>query len=318
MGCRSFSSFLFVCCCVAANLAAQDLIFEVPLFSEDEQWLKQRQFLEENGYLWIKDFFSPEQAELLQHWAGDINTASREVLETIQTIGKSSFAQEVSSALIVVPESADPFQVCRAEDMLSCYPELHHFVEETITFHIGRLMREPYVPFKDKINFKWPGGGAFSPHQDFPAYDPFGPREHVTAMVCIDRATLENGCLQVAKNWRATFEGTEGIDPELLAEGRVILPYIEGGKEHGSIEPQYAEKISWQALETSPRDLVIFNSFLPHYSEPNHSAASRRAMFFTYNKLQEGDHRQSYYYAKRHDPDNPVFHIGTPTKARGK
>jgi hypothetical protein len=41
-------------------------------------------------------------------------------------------------------------------------------------------------------------------------------------------------------------------------------------------------------------------------------------MFITHNKLKEGDFRKAYYHAKREDPQNPMFHIGTPTKARNK
>jgi mannose-6-phosphate isomerase-like protein (cupin superfamily) len=172
--------------------------------SSGEEWLEQKQFFEENGYLWIKDFFSPEQVKLFQFWADDINTASQSILTHTQMAGQPS--QNIPEALIVVPEAADPYQACRAEDMLSCYQDLHQFIEGTVTSYIGGLLGELYVPFKDKINFKWPGGGAFSPHQDFPAYELFGPGEHVTAMVCIDRATFENGCLQVAQNWKDISE----------------------------------------------------------------------------------------------------------------
>ncbi len=137
-------------------------------------------------------------------------------------------------------------------------------------------------------------------------------------MVCIDPATLENGCLQVAKNWKQTFMGDETLDPKLVEAGRAVLPYIVGGSDHGSIQTEYSKKISWLTLETSPGDVVIIDSFVPHYSEPNKSKTSRRAMFFTHNRLKEGNHKKAYYRAKRQDPNNPIFHIGTPTKARDK
>lgn len=288
--------------------------------SQADEWDKHKKFFQENGYLWIKNFFSPEQILLLKVWAEEVNTSAQTMLTltknsktTLQTI-----PQHIPGALIVVPEARDPLQVCRAEDMLSCYPELYYFVMGTVTSFISHLFKEPYVLFKDKINFKWPGGGAFSPHQDFPAYETFGPREHVTAMVCIDAATLENGCLQVAQNWKETFTGDPTIDPAILQAGRAVLPYIKGGKDHGSIKPEYSERIVWLPLETSPGDLVLINSYVPHYSEVNKSTTSRRAMFFTHNRLKEGDHRKAYYHAKRYDPDNPTFHFATPTKARTK
>lgn len=308
-------------CCFAESTEEQINTTQSFSFSTNaDEWQKQREFFQEHGYLWIKNFFSKEQVRLLCAWCDDINTESQSILSLTHNAGKHSqyFSKNIPGSLIVVSEAHDPLQVCRAEDMLSCYPELNAFVSGTVTSYIGRLFNEPYVLFKDKINFKWPGGGAFQPHQDFPAYDLFGPREHVTAMVCIDEATLENGCLHVAQNWKADFTKDETVDQALLKTGKVVLPYIEGGKDHGSIKPEYAKKINWLALEASPGDLVIFTSYLPHYSEPNKSKKARRAMFFTHNRLRDGDHRKAYYHTKRHDPLNPAFHFATPTKARNK
>jgi ectoine hydroxylase-related dioxygenase (phytanoyl-CoA dioxygenase family) len=298
----------------AAKPTEQNSVAHTPPKTSHE-WEKQKKFFRENGYLWIKNFFSEEQVALLQSWSDDVNQAS----ETLLTLtSNSSKIATLPGTLIIVPEAKNPLQACRAEDMASCYPDLYHFITGTLTAYLGKLMDEPYVLFKDKINFKWPGGGAFQPHQDFPAYDSFGPREHITAMVSIDRATLENGCLHVAKNWRETFSNVENVDQAALKEGHAVLPFIEGGVNHGSIQPKYSEKISWLALETSPRDLVLIDSFVPHYSEPNQSNNARRAMFLTHNRLREGDHRKAYYHMKRNDPLNPKFHFATPTKARTK
>ncbi len=291
-----------------------------PFASTQNGWEERRSFFQKNGYLWIKQFYSPDQVLLLKDWADQIHQSSL----TLAALSKSSglplqiLAQKMRGSLIVVPEAGNPSQICRAEDLLSCYPDLHQFVFGTLTTYLTTLLNEPYTLFKDKINFKWPGGGAFPPHQDFPAFEFFGPREHVSVMVCIDRATLENGCLHIAQNWRETFRGMDGIDPQLLENGTAVLPYIVGGKNHGTIQPLYADKISWLPIEAAPGDVVFFNSYIPHYSEPNRSDAPRRAMFFTHNRLKEGEYRETYYYTKRADPDNPAFHFATPTMSRMK
>jgi hypothetical protein len=44
---------------------------------------------------------------------------------------------------------------------------------------------------------------------------------------------------------------------------------------------------------------VFFDSFAPHRSEPNRTDAARRALYVTYNRLSEGDHRRQYYIDKR-------------------
>ncbi len=58
-------------------------------------------------------------------------------------------------------------------------------------------MGGPVVLFKDKINFKMPGGPGFKAHQDQQAgWTRYAPL-FVTALVTIDPATLENGCLEM-------------------------------------------------------------------------------------------------------------------------
>lgn len=277
---------------------------------------KKRECFQKNGYLWIENFFSSEQMLLLSKWSEKAHLAAKNILAFNEKGG--TFGGAIPGIPIIVAEDSNPLQACRAEDLLTCYPDFYHFIEGTVTTYLGELLGEPYVLFKDKLNFKWPNGGAFPPHQDFPAYQLFPPSKHVTAMICIDSATLENGCLQVAQNWRETFSGEANLDLDLLKEGRVVLPHVVGGSKHGSIQEAYCKKISWFPLTVSPGDLVLISSFIPHYSEVNRSETPRRAMFITFNKLKEGNYRKSYYHAKREDPANPIFHFATPTKARGK
>ena len=57
---------------------------------------------------------------------------------------------------------------------------------------------EEGVLFKDKINFKMPGGAGFTPHQDSQAgWDDYADF-YLTAMISIDHSTIENGCLEFA------------------------------------------------------------------------------------------------------------------------
>lgn len=248
-----------------------------------------KETFESFGYLWVKDFFSEEEVSLLQNLADQIYDKITQNPETDQ--------------LIIVKEANDSHQICRAEDLLSFSDELKTFIQTRIMNYLEELLEEPFVPFKDKINFKWPGGGAFLPHQDYPAFSLLPPKSHVNVMLSIDPANLENGCLYIAENWK---------------KGNEVLPLIVGGPMHGQIQPEALESTKWIPLETSPRDLLLFTSFIPHYSKPNRSNQPRRAIFITFNRAQEGYHKDAYYHAKRHDPENPIFHIGTPTKARGK
>jgi 2-aminoethylphosphonate dioxygenase len=139
---------------------------------------------------------------------------------------------------------------------------------------IGALMGGAVVLFKEKINFKMPGGGGFKAHQDQQAgwsrYAPvFG-----TAMVTLDPATLENGCLKIAAGRRR--EGLIGEEWSPLDENGLAL----------------------QAVPTEPGDVIFFDSFVPHASEPNLTDAPRRVLYLTYNLAALGDHRARYYADK--------------------
>ena len=140
------------------------------------------------------------------------------------------------------------------------------------------LLGGPVVLFKDKINFKEPGGAGFEPHQDqqagWSAYAPL----FVTALVAIDRSTLQNGCLEMADTRRLTRLIGEEWAP-LTAEGMQDLPLL--------------------AIPNDPGDVLFFDSYAPHASKPNLTDRARRLLYLTYNLAREGDHRRRYFDDKR-------------------
>ncbi|HTL70002.1 MAG TPA: phytanoyl-CoA dioxygenase family protein, partial [Candidatus Eisenbacteria bacterium] len=63
---------------------------------------------------------------------------------------------------------------------------------------VNALLGEPGVLFKEKVNFKLPGGGGFEAHQDIqPGWDAYAPY-FLSVLVTVDESTLENGCLELA------------------------------------------------------------------------------------------------------------------------
>ena len=136
------------------------------------------------------------------------------------------------------------------------------------------LMGGPVVLFKDKINFKMPGGPGFKAHQDQQAgWSRYAPL-FVTALVTIDAATPENGCLEMVAGRHR--EGLLGAEWNPLDE----------------------EGLALQPVPTAPGDVVFFDSFAPHASKPNFTSKPRRLLYLTYNLLSDGDHRDMYYAEK--------------------
>ena len=174
----------------------------------------------------------------------------------------------------------DGRQLCRVENFLSFHDGLRSLIlGDGVLSILGELMGEPACLFKEKINFKLPGGGGFEAHQDAPAFGGFGQRFHVTFLVAIDPQTRENGCLE--------FSDPVAMD-QVLEQG--------GG---GSIEPSLEGQLAWRPLELAAGDVVFFDSYIPHRSGTNPSAQPRRALYVTYNRRSEGDRRADYYRDKR-------------------
>ncbi|HEX2237203.1 MAG TPA: phytanoyl-CoA dioxygenase family protein [Gammaproteobacteria bacterium] len=142
----------------------------------------------------------------------------------------------------------------------------------------ARLFGEPAVLFKDKINFKLPGANGFKAHQDVQAGWNAYASLHLTAMVTIDAATIENGCLEIASGHH---------DRGLI--GRMWEPLIADDTVGMTFTPCICQ----------PGDVAFFDSFTPHRSSPNLSNEPRRVLYITYNRRTEGDHRVQYYADKR-------------------
>lgn len=143
---------------------------------------------------------------------------------------------------------------------------------------VSELLGEPAVLFKDKINFKMPGGDGFKPHQDQQAGWSAYASLFVTALVGIDEATVENGCLELAAGHH-----TRGL---VGAEWRPLTDAEMAG-------------MRFVPCPARPGDVIFFDSFVPHRSGPNLTDRPRRVLYVTYNRLSEGDHRERYYADKR-------------------
>ncbi len=149
------------------------------------------------------------------------------------------------------------------------------FVKGKIQQITSQLFDDEAILFKDKINFKMPGGDGFKAHQDVQAgWDRYG-KLHITALVSIDSSTIENGCLEVAGGYH---------DKGLIGE---------------SWKPLEEDALDYMPVPTEPGDAVFFDSYAPHRSKPNMTNEQRRVLYVTYNAAAEGDHRRRYYDDKR-------------------
>jgi hypothetical protein len=141
----------------------------------------------------------------------------------------------------------------------------------------GQLLGEPATLFKEKVNFKFPGAAGFTPHQDSQAGWEKYAKYFISVMVCIDEATIENGCLQMVAGYqrKGLYREWEPLTDEDM-KGMDFVP-----------------------VPTQPGDIAFFDSYAPHASDPNMTDGTRRLYFATYNAASEGDHLEPYYADKR-------------------
>src|SRR5262245_32575957 len=114
-------------------------------------------------------------------------------------------------------------KLCRSENFVPFHDGLRELLTTGPMIEMASaLLGEPAVLYKEKINYKLPGGAGYAAHQDAPAYR--FVQSHVSCMVAVDDSTLGNGCLEVAS----------GRHHELLPTD-----------DHGCIRADVADELEW-------------------------------------------------------------------------
>jgi ectoine hydroxylase-related dioxygenase (phytanoyl-CoA dioxygenase family) len=221
-----------------------------------------------DGFVVLRNGFSQDEVSHIEKWATEISSAKEES-------GKHWVYHETSQL--------DPGKdlISRIE-YISPYHDGFAELADSLKAPVAQLLNEDAVLFKEKINFKLPGGDGFKPHQDSQAGWEDYANYFVSVLVCIDDATIENGCLQlVAGNHRrGLYREWEPLTDDDMKE------------------------MDFKFYPTQPGDIVFFDCYTPHASEPNLSNTTRRLYFATYNAISEGDHLTQYYKDK-HDSYPP-------------
>ncbi|MDQ7250447.1 phytanoyl-CoA dioxygenase family protein [Dongia sedimenti] len=196
--------------------------------------------------------------------------------------------------------------ICRTERFLADHADLNGLITAGAVPEISAaLSGEAMLLYKEKVNYKQPGGAGFAAHQDATAY-PY-VQMNVTALVPVDPMTVENGCLEFAR----------------LTDSS-LLP----ADDRGCIAAAALTGLTFEPVPLCPGDVLFFTSYAPHRSGPNRTAAPRRALYLTYNRARDGDLRNRYYaerdrrLAQQGDGPEAISMIrhfqGTATRAPGE
>lgn len=221
---------------------------------------EQRTLWEKQGYVALRGALDAEKVREVTRWFEEVESWSRN-----DGPGMHHFEQ-----------TDDGPRIARSEDFEPHHAGLSGFIRGGIIADVlAELFGEPAILFKEKINYKYPGGGGFAPHQDAPAYRFID--HHISCGVPVDRATQVGGCLWFSPGHH-----------------QGLLPNVDG-----RISEEWLRTATWTPVEVEPGDLVFFDSYAPHKSGTNRADTPRRLMYLTYNAASEGDLRERYYADKR-------------------
>jgi hypothetical protein len=218
-----------------------------------------------DGFLLVRGMYDAEEMHDINLWTNQVS-GSPEVPGHYMMYFESS--KQDGSRII-----------SRIED----YVSFHEGFAELITRRrmqeaVSELFGEQAVLFKDKINFKLPGGDGFKEHQDVQAgWDDYAAL-HITAMIAIDETNQDNGSVEMIPGMHK-----QGLLGEMWA------PLTDNDTAGASYQPVHCQ----------PGDAVFFDSYAPHRSMPNKTDKARRVLYITFNGASEGDHRAKYYADKR-------------------
>ncbi len=222
-----------------------------------------------DGFVVLEAGFDAEDMTHVETWTREL--AARPEESGKHWIYHEPSLIEAGAEIVARIENVSPFHQGFAE------------LSETLAVPVAQLLGETALLFKEKINFKLPGGDGYTPHQDSQAgWWKYGDY-YISVMVSIDESTEANGCLKLAAGHhkRGLFREWEPLT-EADMEGMEFVSY-----------------------PSKPGDVVFFDSYAPHRSEPNRSETTRRLYFATYNAASVGDNLAEYYADKHraHPPD---------------
>lgn len=221
---------------------------------------EQRAAWERDGCLVLRQALTEARVDEIRSWVGEI----------------AGWAERGGPGLHHFEQTAAGPTVARSEDLVGHHAGFRALLTQGLIPELaGALLGEPAVLYKEKVNYKQPGGGGFAPHQDAPAYRFVA--HHVSVMVPIDPATRASGCLWVAAGHEQGLLPTEGLK---------------------GLRADIVGSLEWRPVELAPGDLLWFSSYVPHYSETNTTDTPRRALYLTYNAESAGDFRTTYYEDK--------------------
>jgi len=245
------------------------------LFNQDS-----KKFFLKNGFLIIKNFFKKK----------DIKDAKKEILKNIKKKKKFFYYEKIKNQ----------YRLRRIEKISDFSKQSKKIIHSKRIFDIlFELKKKNFVLFKDKLNFKYPGGQGYLPHIDghFFWKDKFNiyqkgwkkySNNFINFVLPLEKSNPKNGCIYLSKKSDTKKIGNnfKKITKNLI----INTPNIKN---------KDIKKFKFYPIILDPGDVCFFDWKCAHYSKNNLSRKSRIIFYATYcEKNRKTNIRKNYYIDK--------------------
>lgn len=220
---------------------------------------------QEDGYILVRGMLDAQEVELL-------GRAAREdrVLDQHSYGRADGEGGTVRLSLWNHPTDTIYGMVARSESIVKSAEKL--LEGEVYHYHSKMIMKDAKV------------GGAWAWHQDYGYWYQNGVLFPLltSAYIAIDRATKENGCLQVIRKSHQL--------------GRIdhVLTGDQAGADNERVQ-EVLKKLDLVYVEMEPGDALFFHANLLHRSDQNHSDNPRWSMICCYNAARNNPYKESHH-----------------------
>jgi len=235
---------------------------------------EERNRLNEDGFVLRDAVFAPaecmQMAEAVEALERDLLAARRHARHVV---GSYVFELQRELGAVVKWEPENPDVVQALEPFAHLSKPLHDWAHDPRLWNPSKdvVGQDEIGLFTEKVTMKRARtGGTIVLHQDYPYWRPLTKVAHkiMTAMIYLDDAAAENGCLEVA--------------PGSHRDGMIMDRVTTEGFGANEMDPAKFDLARLVPIEAKAGAVIFFGAFLVHRSLTNKSDRQCRALLYSY------------------------------------
>ena len=243
--------------------------------------IKNKAFYKKNGFLIIKNFFKKNYLVGIKKQI-EVKKNRKKVYHYFEKINNKP-------------------RIRRIERVTEAFTSVKKLLSDKKLLHqLNVIFSKNTRLFKDKLNFKYPGGNGYKPHIDghFLWSDKnnrkkFGWKEYsdkfVSVVIPLENVEIKNGCIYLSRKECTNKLGKNFS--QILNKVEIFTP---------NIKKKYLKHFKFFPVQMKVGDILFFDWKCAHYSKKNLSKKSRMIFYATYcdSKNKTKNIRKKYYSDK--------------------